>query len=143
MEFLFLVMAAILNGGCCYRTNFLSEPPKYHPGLICIIGINRLKEIVGQLSKLFVTLSFSINFRSQIENQVSDYRLLEASSFIFYPSLMHFFFLFKLFAKFRILKTTQVPSRPNLHNRYKSTERNISQKNSEHMLIYSLPYSCI
>ena len=37
-------MAAILNGGCCYRTNFLSEPPKYHPGLICIIGINRLKE---------------------------------------------------------------------------------------------------
>ena len=33
-----------------------------------------------QLSKLFVTLPFSISLRSQIENQVSDYRLLWASS---------------------------------------------------------------
>ena len=31
---------------------------------------------------------------------------------------------------------------PNLHNRYKSVERNISQKNSEYMLSYSLPCSC-
>jgi hypothetical protein len=31
---------------------------------------------------------------------------------------------------------------PNLHNRYKSAERNISQKNPEHMLNYSLPCSC-
>jgi hypothetical protein len=31
---------------------------------------------------------------------------------------------------------------PNLHNRYKSAERNISQKNTEHMLNYSLPCSC-
>jgi hypothetical protein len=28
---------------------------------------------------------------------------------------------------------------PNLHNRYKSAERNISQKNLEYMLNYSLP----
>jgi hypothetical protein len=28
---------------------------------------------------------------------------------------------------------------PNLHNRYKSAERNISQKNMEYMLNYSLP----
>ena len=33
------------------------------------------------LSKLCVTPPFSINFRCQIENQVSDYRLLRASSF--------------------------------------------------------------
>jgi hypothetical protein len=33
------------------------------------------------LSKLFVTPPFSINFRCQIENQVSDYRLMGASSF--------------------------------------------------------------
>ena len=33
------------------------------------------------LSKLCVTPPFSINFRCQIENQVSDYRLLGASSF--------------------------------------------------------------
>jgi hypothetical protein len=31
---------------------------------------------------------------------------------------------------------------PNLHNRYKSTERNISQKSPEYMLNYSLPCSC-
>jgi hypothetical protein len=31
---------------------------------------------------------------------------------------------------------------PNLHNWYKSAERNISQKNSEYMLNYSLPCSC-
>jgi hypothetical protein len=31
---------------------------------------------------------------------------------------------------------------PNLHNRYKSAERKISQKNLEYMLNYSLPCSC-
>jgi hypothetical protein len=31
---------------------------------------------------------------------------------------------------------------PNLHNRYKSAEREISQKNPEYMLNYSLPCSC-
>jgi hypothetical protein len=30
---------------------------------------------------------------------------------------------------------------PNLHNRYKSAERKISQKNPEYMLNYSLPCS--
>ena len=35
----------------------------------------------GPLSKLCVTPPFSINFRCQIKNQVSDYRLLGASSF--------------------------------------------------------------
>jgi hypothetical protein len=31
---------------------------------------------------------------------------------------------------------------PNLHNQYKSAERNISQKNPEYILNYSLPCSC-
>ena len=31
---------------------------------------------------------------------------------------------------------------PNLHNRYLSVERKISQKNPEYMLNYSFPYSC-
>ena len=31
---------------------------------------------------------------------------------------------------------------PNLHNRYKSAERNISQKNPEYMLNYSFPCTC-
>jgi hypothetical protein len=31
---------------------------------------------------------------------------------------------------------------PNLHNRYISAERNISQKNPEYMLNYSLSCSC-
>ena len=35
---------------------------------------------VVKLSKLFATLPFYMNFRGQIENQVSDYRLLGASS---------------------------------------------------------------
>ena len=34
----------------------------------------------GPLSKLCVTPPFSINFKCHIENQVSDYRLLGASS---------------------------------------------------------------
>ena len=33
-------------------------------------------------------------------------------------------------------------NRPNLHNRYKSAERKISQKNTEYVLNYSLPGSC-
>jgi hypothetical protein len=37
----------------------------------------------GPLSKLCVTSPFSIKFRCQIENQVSDYRLLGASSYFF------------------------------------------------------------
>ena len=48
------------------------------------------------LSKLCVTPPFSINFRCQIENQVSDYRLLGASSFFAHPkscetNVIHFF----------------------------------------------------
>jgi hypothetical protein len=39
----------------------------------------------GPLSKLCATPPFSINFRCKIENQVSDYRLLGASSLM--PSL--------------------------------------------------------
>jgi hypothetical protein len=31
---------------------------------------------------------------------------------------------------------------PNLHNRYNSAQRKISNKNPEHMLNYSLPFSC-
>ena len=31
---------------------------------------------------------------------------------------------------------------PNLHNRYKSAERKISQKNPEYMFNYSLPCNC-
>ena len=38
------------------------------------------RSLGGPLSKLCVTPPFSINFRCQIENQVSDYRLLGASS---------------------------------------------------------------
>ena len=46
----------------------------------------------GPLSKLCVTPPFSINFRCQIENQVSDYRLLGASSYSFLPlPVIHIF----------------------------------------------------
>ena len=42
----------------------------------------------GPLSKLCETPPFSINFRCQIENQVSDYRLLGASSIHWIPLVM-------------------------------------------------------
>ena len=48
------------------------------------IKITSKKSFGGPLSKLRATPPFSINFRCQIENQVSDYRLLGASSFIPY-----------------------------------------------------------
>jgi hypothetical protein len=38
------------------------------------------RSLGGPLSKLCVTPPFSINFRCQIENQMSEYRLLGASS---------------------------------------------------------------
>ena len=40
------------------------------------------------------------------------------------------------------LNVTFFPNMPNLHNRYISTERKISQKKKEYMLNYSLPCSC-
>jgi len=41
----------------------------------------------GPLPKLCVTPPFSINFRCQIENQVSDYRLLGASSYLWQSNI--------------------------------------------------------
>jgi hypothetical protein len=47
------------------------------------------------LSKLCVTHPFSINFQCQIENQVSDYRLLGASSLLIYKTRPNDFDLLK------------------------------------------------
>ena len=47
------------------------------------------------------------------------------------------------FSGFRVdLNVIFYQNMPNLHNRYNSAERKISQKNPEYMLIYSLPCSC-
>ena len=48
------------------------------------------------------------------------------------------------FSGFRgeVLNVIFYQNMPNLHNRYKSAERKISQKNPEYMLNYSLPCSC-
>ena len=48
--------------------------------LTYILGFS-VSSLGGPLSKLCVTPPFSINLICQIENQVCDYRLLEASSF--------------------------------------------------------------
>ena len=62
----------------------------------------------GPLSKLCVTPPFSINFRCQIENQVSDYRHLEASSLVgCYVQMKCFYFVLSLcfaFCKFHIVE---------------------------------------
>jgi hypothetical protein len=138
----------------------------------------------GPLSKLCVTPPFSINFRCQIENQVSDYRHLGASSLV---NLSSFWFVIKqklttkeisifsnsshfewtaglldtilkgdhsrtIPAKFALiwfsgfrgenLNVIFYQNISNLYNRYTSVERNISQKNAEDMLNYSLSCSC-
>jgi hypothetical protein len=56
-----------------------------------------------------------------------------------YPSQIWF----NLFSGFREedLNVIFFQNMPNLHNRYKSAERNISQKNPEYMLNYSLSCS--
>jgi hypothetical protein len=82
-KYLFLVTAAILNGGWSCQTQFWKGPTPARHGLIWFSG-----------------------FRGEDLNV------------IFYQNL------------------------PNLHNRYKSAERKISQKNPEYMLNYSLPCSC-
>ena len=53
-------------------------------------------------------------------------------------------FGFIWFSGFRgeVLNVIFYQNMPNLHNRYKSAERKISNKNPEHMLNYSLPCSC-
>jgi hypothetical protein len=50
--------------------------------LLSVATIIRAGSLGGPLSKLCVTPPFSINFRCQIENQASDYRLLGASSWL-------------------------------------------------------------
>jgi hypothetical protein len=45
----------------------------------------------GPLSKLCVTPPFSINFKCQIENQVSDYRLLGAPMFFWMSSDLYYY----------------------------------------------------
>jgi hypothetical protein len=72
-----------------------------------------------------VWFTFSINFRCQIENQVSDYKLLGASSF-------------KLANKYQI--NNSVMFNHNIPKWNKLAEK-ISQKNPEYMLNYSLPCS--
>jgi hypothetical protein len=100
--------------------NFESWPPKDHSCHVCFILTywfqrRRLLNIFSIAS--YVKIKSSLNFRCQIENQVSDYRLLVASSFLksqnrFEPSLAEMFI------------------------------GKISQKNPEYLLNYWLPCSC-
>jgi hypothetical protein len=53
---------------------------KSHQNLLQKFELKRSLGARGPLSKLCVTPPFSVNLRCQIENQVSDYRLLGASS---------------------------------------------------------------
>jgi hypothetical protein len=61
-----------------------------------------------------------------------------------YPSIIPARFSVVWFSGFRgeDLNVIFYQNMPNLHNRYKSAERNISQKNPEYMLNYSLACSC-
>ena len=63
---------------------------------------------------------------------------------VIYPSTITARFGLIWFSSFRgeDLNVSFYQNMPNLHNRYKSTERKISHKNPEYMLNYSLPCSC-
>jgi hypothetical protein len=50
--------------------------------------------------------------------------------------------LFSIYYRGEDLNVICYQNMPNLHNRYISAERKISQKNPEYMLNYSLPCSC-
>jgi hypothetical protein len=62
-------------------------PPKDHPSQICFNLVQRFQRRRFKCDILSATPPFSINFRCQIENQVSDYRLLGTSSCFFWPDV--------------------------------------------------------
>jgi hypothetical protein len=107
-EFLFLVTAAILNGGWGYWTieeiSIFSNRShlEWRVGLLdTILKGTRPSTIPARVGVIWFS-----GFRGEDLNV------------IFYQNMS------------------------NLHNRYKSAERKISQKNPEYMLNYSLPCSC-
>ena len=129
--------------------------------LICIIGINRLKENCTEKHYSF-PCSCSKNlswFRFIIKQQwtIEEISIFSNSSHLermaglsdkilkgTHPRTIPARFGLIRFRGFRgeDLNVIFYQNMPNLHNRYKSAERKISQKNPEYMLNYSLPCSC-
>jgi hypothetical protein len=69
------------------------EISAYQSILLALAAMLNIRSLGGPLSKLCVAPPFSINFRCQIENQVSDYRLLaviQALHFVDYKDVLRF-----------------------------------------------------
>jgi hypothetical protein len=123
--------------------------------LICIIGIYRLKELFNIYYRIFYELWTFADFdrlcklekrEDEIKKKSSPLKLLSQSDTILkgtHPGTVPTRFGLIWFSGFRgeDLNAIFYQNMPNLHNRYKSTERKISNKNPEHMLNYSLPCS--
>ena len=132
--------------------------------LICIIGIYRLKDKFQKKTRLNYSLpcSCSSNLSSFwliIKQQwtIEEISIFSNSSHLEWraelsdtllkgtlPRTIPAMFCLIWFSGFRgeDLNVIFYQNMPNLHNRYKSSERKILQKNSEYMLNYSLPCSC-
>jgi hypothetical protein len=73
----------------------------------------------GPLSKLCVTPPFSNNFRCQIKNQVSDYRLLGASSlFDLYKEVCYFEWIFFPYVNTNVLHMDCISGNINKEHEY-------------------------
>jgi hypothetical protein len=100
-KFLYLVTAAILNGGQGCRTHYWKGTTQ-GPSQIwveIIFGWPTFKIMCN-------TPIFYFNFRCQIENQVSDYRLQGASSFVLFFS--YFQQLFKIKDPVYVCRSLQI-----------------------------------
>ena len=127
-KFLFLVTAAILNGG--WLSDTILGLPKDYPCQVCFNLVQR-----------FQRKRFKCDLLSKYEWRV---RLSDTILKWDYPRTIPARFALIWFSGFRgkDLNVIFYQNMPNLHNRYKSAERKISQKNPEYMLNYSLPCSC-
>jgi hypothetical protein len=126
--------------------------------LICIIGINRLKEKFHRKtwniwSSLTYILGFSVRFFSASLFRLGilwDKNHIKIFCSEIWVKMIFGWPTFKImcntpiFYGFRGEDLTVIfyQNMSNLHNRHKSAERKISQKNMEYMLNYSLPCSC-
>jgi hypothetical protein len=136
--------------------------------LICIIGINRLKEKFHRKAQNIYMLNYSLpcscssNFSSfwfilKQQWTIEEISIFSNSSHLEWRAGLSDTILkgthrWTIPARFGLiwfsgfrgedLNVIFYQNMPNLHNRYKSAERNISQKNLEYMLNYSLPCSC-
>ena len=151
-KFLFLVTAAILNGGRSCRTQFWNGTIPAKIGLIWFSGFREedlnviLYQNMPNLHNRYKSAERNISQKNP-EYQQPSWMGGGAVGHNFErdpPRDLPCHAWFNLVQRFqrRRFKCDLYQNMPNLHNRYKSAERKITQKNPEYVLNYSLPCSC-